>query len=87
MPKKKYAFCRYCMKPIMNPKRKSMDSLYYTIWIVIIIATLGIALIPFLIIRYLKKKAYCPDCQSVLEFYETPYQFPDQRPPIEHVFE
>jgi uncharacterized paraquat-inducible protein A len=87
MTKKKYAYCKYCKKSIENPRKKPMDSLYYTIWLIVIISTLGIALIPFLIIYKLKKKIYCPQCHSVLEFYDTKEQLPDKRPALEHIFD
>jgi uncharacterized paraquat-inducible protein A len=87
MAKKKYAYCKHCNIPIDQPRKKPMESLYHTIWLIVVISTLGLALIPLVIIHYLKKKVYCPNCLSILDFYETTEQLPNKRPAIDHIFE
>ncbi|MBD3254597.1 MAG: hypothetical protein GF383_05865 [Candidatus Lokiarchaeota archaeon] len=79
MPKIKYAYCEYCEKEINYPVKKSMDSLEKTIWIIIALATLGIGLIAFLIYnKYVRKKRYCPTCESKLIFSENAFEKPKE---------
>ena len=80
---KKLAYCSNCNKEILKPKRKSIDSMYYNIWILTIISSLGFALVPFLIYRYIiLKRNLCPNCQNRVEFYSSPEEFPEPRAQI-----
>ncbi|MFX0042177.1 MAG: LITAF-like zinc ribbon domain-containing protein [Candidatus Hodarchaeota archaeon] len=84
--KKPYAYCTICEKEISKPKRKSMDSMYYTVWILIIIASIGFAIIPLLIYQFImKKKIFCPNCDSKLVFYSTPEESPAPKTQIEQI--
>ena len=84
--KKPYAYCTTCEKEISKPKRKSMDSMYYTVWILIIIASIGFAIIPLLIYQFIiKKKIFCPYCDSILVFYSTPEESPEPKKQIERI--
>jgi uncharacterized paraquat-inducible protein A len=84
--KKKFAYCNHCEKEIANPKRKPLDSMYYTLALLLIISSLGFAIIPLLIYYfYIRKKIYCPYCESVLEFYSSPDESPDPRSEISRV--
>ncbi len=64
-------YCESCQQKIMNPKRKPMESIYKQIWFIIILATLGFAVIALVVYVYLiKKKKYCPNCGAVLKISE-----------------
>ena len=84
--KKPYAYCTTCEKEISKPQRKSMDNMYYTVWILIIIASIGFAIIPLLIYQFIiKKKIFCPNCDSILVFYSTPEESPEPKTQIERI--
>ncbi|MFX1315091.1 MAG: zinc ribbon domain-containing protein [Promethearchaeota archaeon] len=84
--KKPYAYCSQCEKEISKPKRKSMDKMYYTVWILGIIASLGLAAIGLLIYQFvIKKKIYCPHCESKLTFYRSREESPDSKVQIERI--
>lgn len=84
----KIPYCPRCGRVIEKPKRKLIDSFRLNIYIIIIIATLGIALIPFLFYRYgMMKKHYCPDCQSKLTFYSSRSELPGGTTPFMHLIE
>ncbi|MEJ2278709.1 MAG: LITAF-like zinc ribbon domain-containing protein [Candidatus Lokiarchaeota archaeon] len=58
----KHAFCPKCLKEV-KPKRKKLDNFNYQLWIIIIISSLGFAIIPLLIYYFfIRKKKYCPKC-------------------------
>jgi hypothetical protein len=85
---KKFAYCDNCEKEIFKPKRKAMESMYYNVWILAIIASLGFAIIPFLIYRYIVlKKKFCPHCQSTLEFYMTREEIPEPKAQIARILQ
>lgn len=60
------AYCKYCQKEVM-PRKKKLDSFEITVWVVIIISTLGFALIPFLIYNKFRKRIFCPNCFAKVE--------------------
>ena len=77
-----YAYCDNCEKEV-KPKRKSMDGMYINVWILIIISSLGIGIIPFLIYRYLYlKKNLCSFCNSQVEFYASRDEIPEPKSQI-----
>ena len=85
---KKYAYCNSCNKPIKKPKKKSMEGFQLTIWSIIILSTLGLALIPFIIYRKLiVKRKFCPECGEIVVFYDTPQQFPGPAPALLNVLD
>jgi hypothetical protein len=84
----KFAYCSTCDKEILKPKRKTMDSMYYNVWILSIISSLGFALIPFLIYRYfILKKNLCPTCHNKIEFYNSREEFPEPRAQIARILQ
>jgi uncharacterized paraquat-inducible protein A len=84
--KKKFAYCNHCKKEILKPKRKSLDSMHYTLVLLLIITSLGFAIIPLLIYNfYIRKKIYCPYCDSELKFYSSPDESPDAKKQIVRV--
>ncbi|MFW9952173.1 MAG: hypothetical protein ACFFKA_18790 [Candidatus Thorarchaeota archaeon] len=86
--RKNFAYCNHCEKEILKPKRRAMDSMYYNIWILTIISSLGIALIPFLIYRYvILKRKICPTCHHKLEFYKSKEDFPEPKAQIARILQ
>ncbi|MHA1725702.1 MAG: zinc-ribbon domain-containing protein [Promethearchaeota archaeon] len=84
----KIAYCNNCNRVVEKPRRKPIDSFRLNIYIIIIIATLGFGLIPFLIYRLaFVKKNYCPDCQSKLRFYASRSELPGDTTPFLHLIE
>ncbi len=78
----KFAYCDNCEK-VVKAKRKSMDNMYINVWILTIIASLGFAIIPFLIYHYIiLKKNLCPKCESQVEFYASQDEIPEPKSQI-----
>lgn len=85
---KNFAYCNNCEKEILKPVRRSIDSMYYNVWILTIISSLGFALIPFLIYRYfLLKRNICPTCKNRLELYSSPEEFPEPKAEIARILQ
>lgn len=75
----KYAYCAYCKKEIEHPKRRPLDELEKTVWVIIILSTLGFALPVFLLyLKYVRKRDTCPTCKALLDFSEKPYEKPKE---------
>jgi hypothetical protein len=70
----KYAYCKVCKKQIDNPVRKPMETFEKVVWVIIIIATVGIAALVYAIYVANKKKNYCPTCLTALEFSKETYE-------------
>lgn len=68
----KYAYCGICKKEISDPTRKPIETFIKVIWVLLIIASLGIAAIVFIIVYANKSKHYCPTCFSKLRFTSEP---------------
>ena len=85
---KNFAYCDNCEKEILKPKRRTMDNMYYNVWILTIISSLGIALVPFLIYRYvILKRKLCPTCQNRLDYYNSQEEFPEPRAQIARILQ
>ncbi len=84
---KKYAYCKTCQKSISKPERKKMESIYFTLWFIAILATAGLASIALVIYHFSKKRKYCPKCKKMIEFYDAPEQFPGTAPPVMFVLD
>ena len=69
----KYAYCNICKKEIDNPSRKPMETFHKVLWVLLIIASLGIGLIAYLIYIINKPKQYCPTCITKLKFSKEPF--------------
>jgi len=77
MAKTQYRYCNICKKGVENPVKAPMDSMTKSIWIIVILSTLGLGIIPFLIYQYgIKKNNYCPECHSKLEISDKPFEEP-----------
>jgi hypothetical protein len=69
-----YWYCKKCKKEIEKSIRKPMKTFHKIIWVIIIIATVGIAALVFAIYYYNRKKAYCPVCYLKLETSSKPFE-------------
>ena len=68
-----YAYCNVCKKEIDNPVRKPLETSKKTVWIILIVATVGIAALIYAIYYANKQKTYCPTCFSQLKFSKKPF--------------
>jgi len=84
----KFAYCKNCEKEILRPKRKSIENMYINIWILAFISSLGFAIIPFLIYRYvILKRIICPKCQNQLSIYNSHEEIPDPKAQISRILQ
>ncbi len=61
-------YCKICKKEV-TPIKKPLKTIEKVIWVLIILATLGIALIVYLIYQFrIVKKKHCPICYTVVDF-------------------
>ncbi len=85
---KRFAYCNNCEKEILRPRRRSMESMYYNVWILTIISSLGFALVPFLIYRFvILKKNICPTCKNRVDFYRSREEFPEPKAQITRILQ
>ncbi len=78
MVKVKFAFCKYCQKEV-EPAKKPLDSAQKTVWLIIIIGTLGFGIIAWLIYsKVSRKKNYCPTCSSKVAYSKEPFEKPKE---------
>ena len=74
----KYAYCKICDKEVDNPVRKPIETFQKVIWVIISIATVGVAAIIFAIVYANRKKVYCPKCRSKVQFSSEPHAKPEE---------
>ena len=78
MVKVKFAFCKYCQKEV-EPAKKPLNSAQKTLWIIIIIGTLGFGIIAWLIYdKVSRKKNFCPKCSSKVDYSKEPFEKPKE---------
>jgi len=68
----KYAYCKICDKQVDNPVRKPMVTFQKVIWVMLSIATVGVAAIIFAIVYGNRKKVHCPTCRAKIQFTSEP---------------
>lgn len=68
----KYAYCKICDKQVENPVRKPMQTFQKVIWVMVSIATVGVAVIIFAIVYANRKKIHCPTCRAKVQFSREP---------------
>lgn len=68
----KYAYCKICDKQVDNPVRKPMVTFQKVIWVMLSIATVGIAAIIFAIVYGNRKKIHCPTCRAKVQITSEP---------------
>ena len=76
----KYAYCKVCKNEVDNPSKRPMTTSQKIGWIIIIVATLGIAAIVLAIVQSNKPKNYCPECHTKLEYSDKPFEKPKKKP-------
>jgi len=69
----KYAYCKICDKKVENPVREPMNTSQKVVWVMVSIATVGIAAIIFAIIYANRKKIHCPRCRAKVQFSSEPH--------------
>lgn len=70
----RYAYCNVCKKEVENPVRKPLETFQKTIWIILMIASIGILAIVYAFIVMNKKKEYCPTCRTKVQFSSEPFE-------------
>jgi hypothetical protein len=70
----KYAYCEVCKKDVEHPIRKPLRTFHKVIWVMLIIASLGILGIVYILYRANKPKTYCPLCLSRVKFSTKPFE-------------
>jgi len=74
----KYIYCKVCDKEIDHAVKKPMETFQKIIWVMVTIATLGIAGIVFAFYYMNKKKVYCPTCRAKVDFSKKPHKKPGE---------
>jgi len=72
-----YYYCPVCKKEIEPEERisKPLTSMQKVVWVIIILSTGGIGLIPFLIYYFIyRNKIHCPTCFSKLATSNQPFE-------------
>ena len=69
----KYAYCKICDKQIENPVREPMNTSQKVVWVMVSIATVGIAGIIFAIVYANRKKIHCPTCRAKVQISSEPH--------------
>jgi len=69
----KYAYCKICEKEVENPVREPMTTFQKVIWVMVSIATVGVAAIIFAIVYANRKKIHCPACRAKVQFSREPH--------------
>jgi hypothetical protein len=76
----KYKYCNVCKQEVEEPARKPLTRMQKTIWVIIIVATLGIAAIILVIYLSTKPKEFCPKCYTKLIKSDQPFEKPKKKP-------
>ena len=74
----KYIYCKVCDKEIDHAVKKPMETFQKIIWVIVAIATVGIAGIVFAFYYMNKKKVYCPTCRAKVDFSSKPHKKPEE---------
>lgn len=70
----KYIYCKVCDKEIDHAVRKPLETFQKIVWVIVIIATVGIAAIVFAFYNMNRKKVHCPTCRAKVEFSSKPHK-------------
>jgi len=76
----KYNYCNVCKQEVEKPSKRPLTREQKTIWVIIIVATIGIAAIVFAIYLSTRPKEYCPDCYTKLLKSDKPFEKPKKKP-------
>jgi len=75
----RYAYCNMCKKEVEDSRRKPLETMQKVVWVIVIIATLGIAAIAYGIYLSNRPKSYCPTCFTKLEYSDKPFEKPKKK--------
>ena len=70
----RYAYCDVCKKQVENTTRKPLETFAKVIWVIIIVATIGIAALIYAIYYLNRPKNYCATCLSKVKFSSEPFK-------------
>ncbi|MFX1375778.1 MAG: hypothetical protein ACFFA0_08205 [Promethearchaeota archaeon] len=76
----KYNYCKICKKEVETPSRKPLTREQKTVWVIIIVATIGIGAIVLAIYLSTRPKEYCPECYTKLIKSDKPFEKPKKKP-------
>ena len=68
-----YAYCSVCKQDVENPSRQPLTGIQKVLWVMVTVATIGIAAIVFAIYYSGKLKNFCPDCHKKLLYSDKYY--------------
>jgi len=75
----KFAYCPVCKKEVEKSSRKPLDTMQKLLWVIVIIATLGIGAIAYGIYLSNRPKVHCPTCFTKLEYSDKPFIKPKKK--------
>ena len=68
----KYAYCTVCKKEVEQPVRKPLETFQKLVWVILIIASVGILAIVYAFLVMNKKKEFCATCRTKVQFLSEP---------------
>ncbi len=76
----KYSYCNICKHEVETPSKKPLTRMQITIWVIVMVATFGLAAIVFAIYYSMRPKEYCPECNTKLVKSDKPFEKPKKKP-------
>jgi hypothetical protein len=76
----KYSYCNVCKNEVEIPSKKPLTRMQITIWVIVMVATIGLAAIVFAIYYSSRPKEYCPECHTKLVKSDKPFEKPKKKP-------
>lgn len=73
----RYAYCNVCKKEVEHPVRKPLETFQKIVWVIVIIASVGILAIVYAFVVMNKKKEYCATCRTKVHFSSEPVKTKD----------
>lgn len=74
-----YNYCKVCKQEVEEPRRKPLTRTQKTIWVILMVATIGIAVLVYLIYIFTRLKEYCPVCSTKLIKSDEPFEKPKKK--------
>jgi hypothetical protein len=74
----RYAYCNVCKKEVEHPVRKPLETFQKIVWVIVIIASVGILAIVYAFVVMNKKKEYCATCRTKVSFSSEPVKTKDK---------
>ncbi len=76
----KYSYCKVCKHEVEKPSKKPLTRTQMIIWVIILVATIGLASIVYAIYYSTRPKDYCPECHTKLVKSDKPFEKPKKKP-------